>query len=265
MQYPKLSIITPSYNQGRFLEATIRSVLDQKYPNLEFIVIDGGSTDNSVEILRRYDKDIAYWISEKDAGQSDALNKGLERCTGDLIGWINSDDVYMPNAFRSVVAAFQKNAECVAVHGERILINEFGAVVGWTSLPPFDPQSGGFNVCSETAFWRREAGQVAGKIKTDLRFAMDLEFFSRLYKVGKFCKLDVYLGCFRCHGDNKSSTIYNSVGVKEAESEWKRIFGSDNQNWSVAPKPDKLRHRLALLRYPRKITIPYLRHRFFRP
>ena len=97
---PRISIITPSFNQAQFLEQTIKSVLDQGYPNLEYFIIDGGSTDGSADIIRRYSKQLTYWVSEKDRGQTHAINKGLERATGEIIAYINSDDLYVPGAFR---------------------------------------------------------------------------------------------------------------------------------------------------------------------
>jgi glycosyltransferase involved in cell wall biosynthesis len=102
MKHPRISIITPSFNQAQFLERTICSVLDQQYPNLEYFVMDGGSTDGSVEIIRKYEKHLTSWISEKDAGQTDAINKGLSRCTGDIVAYINSDDVYLPNTLHHI-------------------------------------------------------------------------------------------------------------------------------------------------------------------
>ena len=105
-QYPKISIITPSYNQGQFLEETICSVLDQGYPSLEYIVIDGGSTDNSGEIIQKYAPHLAYWVSEKDSGQVEAIQKGFDRATGDVVAWLNSDDVYMPGTLDKIGAAF---------------------------------------------------------------------------------------------------------------------------------------------------------------
>src|SRR5687768_13083798 len=107
MNSPKISIITPSYNQGRFIEETILSVINQNYPNLEYIIIDGGSTDNTVEIIRKYEQHLAYWVSEKDGGQSEAINKGFKKATGDIVCWINSDDFFMPGALSKVADCFE--------------------------------------------------------------------------------------------------------------------------------------------------------------
>ncbi len=261
MQYPKLSIITPSYNQGEFLEETIKSVLDQGYPNLEYIVIDGGSTDNSVEIIKRYEKHLKYWVSEKDAGQTDAINKGILQSSGEFLGWINSDDIYLKGSFNKVKKAFVKHPDCIVVHGDRILMDRAGNTVGWGFLPAFNPRKHGFTICSETAFWRREAMDQVGLLKTDLKFAMDLEFFCRMYQHGKFLKLNSYLGCFRCYADNKSSTIAH-IGREEAEQEWKKLFGHENENWKVPPAGSTIGHRMALVKYPMLIGIPYLLHRY---
>eukprot|EP00903_Cladosiphon_okamuranus_P003767 g3765.t1 len=208
---------------GRFLEETLLSVLDQDYPNIEFIVIDGGSTDESVEIIKKYSDRIAYWVSEKDRGQSHAINKGMDQATGDIIGWVNSDDVYLPGAFRKVAEAFVANPEVILVHGDRVLIDEDSHVSGWAFHECFNPEKTNFNICSETAFWRASATK-GERIKEQLQFAMDLEFFCRLYKLGPILKIDEYLGCFRCYPDNKSSTIAH-IGRQEGEEEWNRLFG----------------------------------------
>jgi glycosyltransferase involved in cell wall biosynthesis len=121
---PKLSIVTPSYNQGQFLEETILSVLNQRYEPLEYIIIDGGSTDNSVEIIRRYENHLSYWVSEKDRGQVEALNKGMARTTGDIAAFVNSDDVYFPGTFAAVGQYFENHPECEWVCGDTLMFGE---------------------------------------------------------------------------------------------------------------------------------------------
>lgn len=127
--WPKISIVTPSYNQGQFVEETILSVIDQNYPNLEYIIVDGGSTDNTVEIIKKYEKHISYWVSEPDQGQSHAINKGVEKCTGDVFNWLNSDDYYEPNAMLKVGEAF-KDPHTYILSGRERRINAMGQEVG---------------------------------------------------------------------------------------------------------------------------------------
>jgi glycosyltransferase involved in cell wall biosynthesis len=256
--WPRLTVITPSFNQGRFIEEAIRSVLQQGYPNLEYIVIDGGSTDNTVEILRRHEHRLAYWVSERDRGQSHALNKGLARATGEIIGWLNSDDLYTEGCFQHVIEAFVRDPEAIVVHGDRILLDADSHVSGWGAVPAFDPERTGYTICSETAFWRRSAG---ADFNDGLRFAMDLEFFSRLYQKGRFLKLDSFLGYFRCYAENKSSTL-SEICVIESEREWKKIFGPSHEGWRNPPERPKNSALLALLRHPKMIALPYLYRRF---
>jgi glycosyltransferase involved in cell wall biosynthesis len=263
-EWPRLSIVTPSYNQGKFLEATIRSVLLQGYPNLEYIIIDGGSSDHSVEIIKKYEKHLFYWHSQKDKGQADAINQGLEKSSGEILGWINSDDLYVKGTFSKIVRSFHSHPNYIVVHGDRILLNEIGEVTGWMRLTSFEPKTCIYNVCSETAFWQRSAMQKVGILNDHLRFAMDLEFFCRLYKQGKFLKLNEYLGYFRCYHENKSSTIYH-VGQEEAETAWRQLFGSDKINSEPQKKKNFLRLlRLSteLIQHPILVGFPYLFYRF---
>jgi len=258
---PKISILMPSFNQARYLEAAISSILAQDYPNKELIVIDGGSTDGSLEIIKRHQSDLAYSVSEPDRGQAHALNKGLTHATGDIIGWLNSDDRYLPGAFSRVVQAFLENPDAVAVHGDRIMIDRDGYVSGWTVLPAFDPATTGFNVCSETAFFRKSQGQEL-RFSENLRFAIDLDFFCRLHRTGRFVKLPSYLGAFRCHSDNKSSTIQD-VGRAEIEALWKEIFPATPDGWQKQSPAGKLSMLLRFLRHPFTIALPYSYRRFF--
>src|SRR3989442_14278812 len=127
--YPKISVVTPSYNQGSYLEKTILSVLNQEYPNIEYIVIDGGSTDNSLDIIKKYEKYLKYWVSEQDRGQSHAINKGLSHATGDLLAWLNSDDYYMPRALRTFATMAITNPEASAFVGTGRVIDETGNIL----------------------------------------------------------------------------------------------------------------------------------------
>lgn len=259
-EWPRLTIVTPSYNQGKFIEATIRSVLLQGYPNLEYIIIDGGSTDNSVETIKKYENYLFYWHSQKDKGQADAINQGLERSNGEILGWINSDDVYVKGTFYKIVKAFHSHPDYTVVHGNRILINERGDVTGLIYLPPFEPKTLIYNVCSETAFWKQAAMKEVGLLKTSLQFAIDLEFFGRLYHSGKFLKLKDYLGYFRCYPETKSSTIAH-IGREEAVREWRQLFGSENRDGEFKGQRSWLQFTTELIKHPRLIGFPYLSYR----
>jgi glycosyltransferase involved in cell wall biosynthesis len=256
--WPRISIVTPSYNQGQFIEETIRSVLLQGYPNLEYIIIDGGSTDNSVDIIKKYEQCLAYWISGKDEGQADAINKGLLQSNGSIIGWINSDDLYIKNTFKKIFYALHNNPSCVLVHGNRILIDQASNVTGWSPQPKFNPMRTGYTIASETAFWQRNAMEMVGLLKKELKFAMDLEFFLRLYLHGNFLKLNDYLGCFRCYAYNKSSTIAE-IGQIEAQQEWKNLLGYDIPAIKQKSKYRKLLPDL--IKNPLLIALPYIAYK----
>ncbi|HEY9613274.1 MAG TPA: hypothetical protein V6C93_28280, partial [Allocoleopsis sp.] len=166
--------------------------------------------------------------------------------------------------FSKIVKAFQTHPDYIVVHGDRILINEFDEVTGWCCLPPFDPKTFTYNVCSETAFWQRAAMQKVGQLNASLQFAIDLEFFGRLYKQGKFLKLNEYLGYFRCYSEHKSSTMTH-IGKEEASREWKRLFNSEHINYQFRYKQnllDRLRLSTELIREPVILGFPYMIHRF---
>ncbi len=181
--WPKISIVTPSYNQGQFIEETIRSVLLQGYPNLEYIVVDGGSDDETVEILERYDPWIDKWVSEPDEGQSDAINKGFNRATGEIFAWLNSDDYYASGAFTTMARAFSSYGDEVgALVGTGHKVNETGEVVytpegsDLTHEAFLNWLSGG-SFMQPACFFRQEAWERCGPLRTDLRYSMDVDFF----------------------------------------------------------------------------------------
>lgn len=220
--FPKISIVTPSYNQAEFLEKTILSVLNQNYPNLEFIIIDGGSCDESVNIIKKYNKYISYWISEKDNGQANAINKGIEIASGEIIGWQNSDDIYLPGVFNMVGRKFSKAPNIDLIFGNRIDIDEYDTVIRDVRYVPFNYKSliyEGAALNNATTFWRKKSMEKVGLFNEDLKFCMDYDFWVRAGKEFKFLFIREYLGCFRHHKKSKTSTI-----IKVSHVERKQIL-----------------------------------------
>ena len=214
--FPKISIVTPSYNQAQFLERTILSVLNQNYPNLEYIIIDGGSTDGSVEIIKKYEKYLAYWVSEKDRGQSHALNKGFQRATGELVGWQNSDDIYLPDAFKKVADVYKENSHYDVYFGNMYFIDNDDNIFRDMRFVKFSPISliyEGTILANQSAFISRSVFDRFGCLSESHKFTMDYEFWVRIRK-SKFYFIREFLGCFRLHKDAKSSTI-KDIGLLE--------------------------------------------------
>lgn len=206
--FPKISIITPSYNQGQFLERTILSILNQNYPNLELIVIDGGSKDKTLDIIKKYEKFIDYWVSEKDNGQTHALNKGFKKATGEIVGWQNSDDVYLPGSFKEAAEFFKKNKKTGVVFSNRLDIDENDNVAGESRFAKFSNL-----VClyesiplgTQGLFWKRSLFEKTGYLDEKLIFPMDYEFVLRLAKAGaKFSHVRQIWGAIRRHGAAKT-------------------------------------------------------------
>ncbi|NOY68275.1 MAG: glycosyltransferase [Deltaproteobacteria bacterium] len=207
--WPKITIVTPSYNQGRYIEETIRSVLVQGYPNLEYIIMDGGSDDNTVEIIGKYEKWLAHWESGPDAGQADALNKGFARATGEIFAYINSDDFYEPGAFARAASLLAGNATGLAA-GACMIFNESGTVSvfypKWPKelshfLTPF-----GSTFAQPAGFWTRKAHEAAGGFDPGLHYAFDREFFLKMGLCGiKPVFTDTILARYRDHQETKTS------------------------------------------------------------
>lgn len=217
--WPKISIVTPSYNQGQFLEETIRSVLLQGYPNLEYIIIDGGSTDDSVEIIKKYDKYLAYRVSELDRGQSHAINKGFAQATGSVLAWLNSDDFYEPDTLNLVGEAFASDLRPMWAAGAGRYIDTSGGLL--YVLKPQTPSTiaeylSGFGGMSQPAsFWHRLLWKKAGgELREDFHYCMDEDLWIRFALVGaRPHVLDATLCVRRIHEQAKTST--NHAGFVE--------------------------------------------------
>ncbi len=213
----RLSIITPSYNQGEFLERTLRSVVSQLTPDVEYIVIDGLSADNSIKILQCYADQISTLIIEADDGQADALAKGFEIAQGQILAYLNSDDVLLPGTIDYVLQYFSQHSNVDAVYGDRIFVDSEDRITGYWKLPPHS------NYCmsrwdfipQETCFWRRDLMQRAGPIDRSFGFALDYDLFVRMMKLGTFQHESKFLAAFRVHPAAKSSVLYETMGRAE--------------------------------------------------
>lgn len=208
--WPKISVVTPSYNQGQFIEETIRSVLLQRYPNLEFIIVDGGSTDQSIETIRKYEPWLAYWVSEPDRGQSHAINKGIQIASGDILLWLNSDDICLPDVFHLVAHAFHNDPNLRLVIGQARLVDQQGQMIGelrsqytsWDEMVT-NPRN---SVRQISTFFSRSLFDELGLIDESLNIAMDNELLVRFTQFHTPFILDEYLTAYRSHADSKTST-----------------------------------------------------------
>ncbi len=201
-----ISIVTPSYHQAAFLEATIRSVLEQDCPALEYLVVDGSSTDGSVEIIRRYADKLAWWVSEKDAGQADAINKGLRRATGEIVAWLNSDDVYLPGAIQTALDAFAAHPEACIVFGDVASIDQGGRTFNIQSFKPAAlPDLMAFNIISQPAvFMRRSVLEQTGYLDPSYHLLLDHHLWIRMARIAPLVYIPQTLAAARYHAEAKN-------------------------------------------------------------
>ena len=216
---PKVTIVTPSFNQAKYLEQTIMSVLNQDYPNIEYIVIDGGSTDGSVEIIKKFQNRLAYWISEPDSGQSAAINKGFKHAMGQIFNWINSDDLLMPSAVKIAVHYLMENPDIGMVYGDRITIDERGNFLSMNRYPSYNARifRHHLRIPQESAFFRSELWSLVNGVDEDLKFCMDYDLFVKLSKITQFRHIPFVLGSYRKH--SLSKTVIYSHTLKTAGRE----------------------------------------------
>ena len=225
---PSIAVVTPVLNQAAFIRAAIDSVLGQNYPRLAYIVRDGGSSDGTVDILRSYGPSLD-WASEADLGQSDAINLGFARVSGDIMAWLNGDDMLVPGSLAYVGRFFQANPDIDAVYGHRIYIDIQGRETGRCVLPAHDPRTLELAdyIPQETLFWRRRVWQALSPIDVSFQCAMDWEFILRAQAAGfAFRRLPRFLGCFRAHPAQKTISR-QSTSLAEMELLRRRRFGRD--------------------------------------
>jgi glycosyltransferase involved in cell wall biosynthesis len=220
--YPKISIVTPSLNQAQFLEKTILSVLNQNYSNLEYIIIDGGSTDGSVEIIKKYEKYLTYWVSEKDKGQAEAINKGFQKSTGQILAWLNADDLYLPDTLFKVKNIFQKYREINFLYGHSVLLDQKDNLtrVLYTvpqTYPSYIYDRGG-NVFQGSVFWKRDAFYKYSGLDSKLYFTLEYKLLDNFFKYEKGFFLNDILAVYRIHKESKSSTVNAKLVVEEFNS-----------------------------------------------
>lgn len=223
MPLPKITVITPTYNQGKFIQDTIDSVLNQGYPNLEYLIMDAGSTDDTIKILQKYANQIK-WVSEHDKGQADAINKGLKRATGDIIAFINSDDYYLPGTFNEVARVFTEYEKIAWVTGNYCIVSEDKKIiqphiVQYKNI--FRKRSGPHTlrltnyIAQPSTFWRKKINEDIGYLDSSLNYAFDYDFWMRLIDNYPHKCINRPLSAFRIHNHSKSGTEYHSQFQEE--------------------------------------------------
>jgi glycosyltransferase involved in cell wall biosynthesis len=230
MNFPKISIVIPSYNQGQYLEETILSVVNQRYSNIELFVIDGGSSDNSIDVIRKYEQHLTWWVSEKDKGQSEAINKGLSKATGEIITWINSDDLLIEGSLHKVAAHFSDLPEGTGlIHGGVIKFKGNEVLeTRLTYLPPcLESYLSGMAFSQPSAFFKKKFLDVVGFLDNDLHYGMDYDLFMRLALVCNFHPVRDLFAKYRLH-DQSKSVSENSKFI----GDWKKIFVNVCKNLS---------------------------------
>ena len=227
-----VSIVTPSFNQAPFLEQTLRSVLDQDYPSLEYIVVDGASKDGSVDIIKKYSDRLAWWVSEKDKGQGDAINKGLGHARGEIIAWLNSDDYYLPHVISSAVRTFEQNPDVVLAYGDMLAVDEHGEttnVLRYSQLSLEDLLC--FQIIGQPAvFFRRDAFEKAGGLDTSFHFMLDHHLWIRIAGQGKILHVPEMWAAARYHPQAK-----NRLKAAEFGREAFRILDWAKEQTDLAP------------------------------
>lgn len=226
---PLVSVVTPSFNQAAYLQQTLRSVLEQNYADIEYIVIDGGSTDGSVELIKKYASRLSYWVSEKDSGQAEAINKGMQRAHGEIVAWLNSDDYYLPGAVSAAVKAFEQDREALLVYGNMLAVDADGQIINHLTYRPLTLQDLlCFEIIGQPAvFMRRAAFEQAGGLDPSYHFLLDHHLWIRIAAQGRLLYVPQTWAAARYHAAAK-----NRASAAEFGDEAFRIL-----NWARS-RPD---------------------------
>lgn len=248
--WPRVTIVTPSYDQGQFIEATIRSVLLQGYPNLEYIIIDGGSTDESVEVILKYESWLAHWVSEPDEGQSDGINKGFRRSTGEILAWLNCDDIYLPGAVRAAVEVLAEYPHVALVHGGASYLSDSG-VLSQGRCVAFDPDRPCETIIPQPAtFFRRSAFEAVGGLDAGLDYRMDLDLWIRIAQRFEVRAIPYVLARIRTSLEAKTAS--------ENEQTWRELAQIGQKYGIEAVTPEYIQRERAKKHFYRGIDLLHL-------
>jgi len=235
MEYPVVSIVTPSYNQGKFIEESITSILSQNYPNIEYSVMDGNSIDNTLEVLRKYNDKIK-WISEPDRGQAAAINEGISKIRNAFfVSWLNADDLLLPNGIKSMGSFLNNHPEYIAVFAKAYIIDENGKIIGEYSTKPFSKKTFAVKctICQPASLIRRSAWDEVGGLDESIQTSLDYDLWWRLSKIGKLGYLEQFVACSRDHVQSKTRMLRKKVN-DETISILLRHRGMVPRNWCMA-------------------------------
>jgi glycosyltransferase involved in cell wall biosynthesis len=237
---PLVSIVTPSFQQGRFLEATIRSVLEQDYEPIEYVVVDGGSTDESVDVIQRYADGLAWWVSEPDRGQPHAINKGFARATGEYMAYLNSDDTLLPGAISRLAEALARDHDALVAFGDADFVDEDGRLIKRGQPRIWEvgamARCGSGSVLQPASLWRRDAWELAGPMNENYQYVFDTLFFLRVAATGAQAKyLPEPLATYRVHSESKSARMMETAQAEEVLRFANSYFGAANLPQAIRP------------------------------
>ncbi|MCP4403388.1 MAG: glycosyltransferase [bacterium] len=208
---PLISIVIPSLNQGQFIEQAIASVIGQNYPNIELIIIDGGSSDNTADVIKHYERNIAYYLSESDNGQAQAINKGFDVAKGDILAWLNADDLYMPCTFSKIASIIDNTDKPILAYGGCIYFHEDRSTACSYHAFPFSPERLTYKdyIFQPSTFWSKRLWETVGKLNESYQYILDWEWFIRASKVASWVPVGNYLSLYRFHESHKTSSGFD--------------------------------------------------------